>query len=292
MKNRVIISISDISGTRSYSLSKLFRRFIFWIIGFIIFTPVVGAIIVPILTNKIIDLATQNEVYQHDLETKISDYEKMNDKFEALEEKITAYEKMSNPPEIIKEETAIAARKVLTPEERMASLKNNLDVKRFILKHIPNGSPIGRTKIVSSFGYRIHPIFRTRRMHTGVDLQAGVGTPVYSAADGIVTRVENRNVGGYGRLVVIRHKYGFGTAYGHLLKTKIDVGDVVKKGQLIALTGNSGTSTGPHLHYEVHYRGNAINPSSFISWSMVNYNKIFSQQKDVPWGSLVKEIRS
>ncbi|MDD5406662.1 MAG: M23 family metallopeptidase [Sulfurovaceae bacterium] len=292
MKHRIIISISDIRGTRSYSISKLFRRFIFWIIGFIVFTAVIGAIIVPILTNKIMELATQNEIYQHDLENKIADYEKLGDKFEALQEKITAYEKMSNPPPVIKQETILASKKVLTPEERLASLKNILELKRFVLQHIPNGSPIGRARIVSSFGYRVHPIFRIKKMHLGVDLQANVGTPVYAAANGIVTRVVDRDVGGYGKLIVIRHKYGFGTAYAHLSKAKVDIGDIVKKGQLIALSGNTGTSTGPHLHYEVHYKGNAINPSPFISWSMVNYNKIFKQQKDIPWESLVKRIQS
>lgn len=123
-------------------------------------------------------------------------------------------------------------------------------------------------------------------------MRVQMGSSVYTAADGIITRVVSKDVGGYGKLVVVRHKYGFSTAYAHLSATKVKIGDIVKKGQVIALGGNSGSSTGPHLHYEVHYRGKAINPRPFISWSMVNYNKIFKQQKDVPWDSLIKRIRS
>ncbi|MGW8169165.1 MAG: peptidoglycan DD-metalloendopeptidase family protein [Sulfurovaceae bacterium] len=292
MKNRVIITISDIRGTKSYSLSKLFRRFLFWIISFISFVAIGGAIFIPILTHKVMELTSLNELYQQDLENKISAYEELDEKFEALEEQITAYEKMSSPPEIFRQKESVASKEKSTAESRLAKLKSDFELKKFILKHIPNGSPVRRPVVTSRFGLRAHPIFKTKKMHHGVDMRVQIGSPVYAVADGIITRSVNRDVGGYGKLVVIRHKYGFSTAYAHLSGTKVKIGDIVKKGQVIALGGNSGRSTGPHLHYEVHYRGKAINPSTFISWSMVNYNKIFTQQKDVPWGSLIKRIRS
>ncbi len=292
MKHRVIITISDIRGTKSYSLTKLFRRFLFWIIAFISFVAIGGAIVIPILTHKVMELTSLNELYQQDLENKIAAYEELDEKFEALEEKITAYEKMSNPPEVFKQKESVASKEKSTAEIRLAKLKRDYELKKFILKHIPNGSPVRRPIITSAFGYRTHPIFKTKKMHHGVDLRVQMGSPVYTAANGIVTRVVSKNVGGYGKLVVVRHKYGFSTAYAHLSATKVKVGDIIKKGQVIALGGNSGSSTGPHLHYEVHYRGKAINPRPFISWSMVNYNKIFKQQKDVPWDSLIKRIRS
>ena len=292
MKHRVIITISDIKGTKSYSLTKLFRRFLFWIIAFVSLVAIGGAIVIPILTHQVMELTSLNELYQKDLENKIAAYGELDEKFEALEEKITAYEKMSNPPEVFKQKESVALKEKSTAESRLAKLKRDHELKKFILKHIPNGSPVRRPVVTSPFGYRTHPIFKTKKMHHGIDLRVQMGAPVYAVADGIVTRSVNKDVGGYGKLVVVRHKYGFSTAYAHLSGTKVKIGDIVKKGQVIALGGNSGSSTGPHLHYEVHYRGKAINPRPFISWSMVNYNKIFKQQKDVPWGSLIKRIQS
>ncbi len=292
MKNRVIITISDIRGTKSYSLNKLFRKFLFWIIGFIVLTAVIGAIVIPILTNKVMELTTKNESYQQDLDDKIEAYEKLDDKFAALEKRIDEYEKMSAPPPIFQKEYCRVSKEATTPEERLAKLKSDLELKKFILKYIPNGSPVRSSIITSSFGYRYHPVFKARKMHFGVDFRASMGTPIHSVADGVVIRVMSRDVGGYGKLIVIRHKYRFDTAFAHLDQVKVDVGDIVKKGQVIGLSGNTGRSTGPHLHYEVHYNGNAINPSSFISWSMVNYNKIFSNQKDVPWQSLIRKIQN
>jgi murein DD-endopeptidase MepM/ murein hydrolase activator NlpD len=287
-KNRVIITISDIKGTKSYSLSKLVRKFIFWIVVFIISVAIIGAIIIPVLTQKMMSLASQNEIYQRDLNSKIAAYDRLDDKFELLQERIIAYEESSNLPQ--RQPETCKCNKDGKPSKEK-SVDMGTEIKNFLLKHIPNGYPIRHIEISSGFGYRIHPIFGTRILHRGVDFRAPIGTPVYSVADGIVTRVVRGDDGGYGKIVVIRHKYGFETAFAHLSDPRVEVGDIVHKGQLVALSGASGRITGSHLHFEIHYLGAAINPQAFFSWNMATYNKIFKQERNIPWDSLIKNLQ-
>jgi murein DD-endopeptidase MepM/ murein hydrolase activator NlpD len=292
MKHRLIITISDHKGTKSYNLSKLVRHFIIWIVVFFVLIASIGAIVIPYLATKVVSLTSQNEAYQQELEDKIAAYDKLDHQFDALEERIISYEKSTAPPPGIN----IAIDKLnplkpLSAKEKLARMEQESKFVSYILQHIPSGKPVEDAKITSGFGYRIHPVFRTKKLHHGIDFGVHTGTPVKSTADGIVTRAVSTDSGGYGKLVVIRHMYGFSTAYAHLSSSKVRVGDVVKKGQVIARSGNSGRSTGPHLHFEVQYNGNAINPIKFISWNKVNYTKIFKMQKEVPWDSLLKKIR-
>jgi murein DD-endopeptidase MepM/ murein hydrolase activator NlpD len=274
MKNRTIITISDIKGTRSYSISGLFRKYILWVIAFVVLTASIGAVIVPILVNKILDLTTKNEMYKQDLEEQITAYEKVDDDLKELQRITKLYEE--------------GARITLQKTKEFARIAN---VKSFILKILPNGSPVARPRVTSGFGYRVHPVFHTKKMHNGIDFKTNTGTPVKTTADGVVTRVISADNSGYGKLVVIRHQYGFDTAYAHLSSIKVRPGQKVKRGQLIALSGNSGRSTGPHLHYEVHFLGKAINPIDFVRWNMVNYETIFNIQKGIPWASLVNLVQ-
>jgi len=121
----------------------------------------------------------------------------------------------------------------------------------------------GKIHITSRYGWRIHPVRRRRLYHHGIDLRAGVGSGVYAAMSGKV--IYAGRYGGYGRLVIIQHRGGLTTRYGHLLRAKVRVGQKVKRGQLIALSGNSGVSTGPHLHFEVRKEGKTHNPANYIS---------------------------
>lgn len=291
MKNRLIITISDSRGTKSYNLSKLVKHFIVWIMAFILLVASIGAIVIPYLTTKVIDLTNQNEAYQHELENKIAAYDKLDNQFDSLEERIIEYEKSSSPPLAMAQIEDSNGSIVTSVTNKLKLAEQEERFKIYILQHIPNGNPVKNIRITSGFGYRVHPILRTKKLHNGIDFGAKSGTPIYATADGIVTRVVTSDNGGYGKLVVIRHKYGFSTAYAHLSSVKTSIGSVVKKAQLIGKSGNTGRSTGPHLHYEVQYNGNAINPIGFISWNKVNYNKIFKIQKDVPWDSLLAKIR-
>lgn len=130
------------------------------------------------------------------------------------------------------------------------------------MKNLPVGSPLDG-KINSGFGYRKDP-FRSRiGFHSGVDIDAKFGDPVVATADGMVK--ETGWQGSYGKTVVIRHEQGFETIYGHLSKISVEEGQKVKVGEEIGKAGNTGRSTGTHLHYEVLKDGKRVNPSNFLS---------------------------
>ena len=115
-------------------------------------------------------------------------------------------------------------------------------------------------EVTSRFGNRFHPILGHERFHRGVDLRATFGTPIVAAADGRV--VSAGWSGGYGRLVRLAHSGGMETMYGHMSRIAASSGEIVRRGQIIGYVGSSGLSTGPHLHYEVHKNGQAVNPLS------------------------------
>lgn len=134
-----------------------------------------------------------------------------------------------------------------------------------MMASIPAIVPIkgGASKIVSGFGYRIHPIYRTRRMHTGVDIAAKRGTPIYASGNGVVVRPV-RGMGGYGRHVVIDHGFGYQSLYAHLSKVEVRPGQRVKRGEVIGYVGSTGLSVAPHLHYEVIHNNRKVNPVHYF----------------------------
>jgi len=128
---------------------------------------------------------------------------------------------------------------------------------------IPSVQPVTSLKFTSNFGIRSDPFRGTAAMHAGVDIPGPTGTPIYATADGIVDHADR--LGGYGNMVEINHGKGIATRYGHLSKIIVQNGARVHRGQLIALMGSTGRSTGPHLHYEVRIDGHAVNPIPFLT---------------------------
>lgn len=135
--------------------------------------------------------------------------------------------------------------------------------KSEMLASIPAIRPMKNVhSVTSGFGRRYHPILKTMRMHTGVDIAAPKGTPIYATADG---RVTNQTGGsGYGITVVINHGFSYQSLYAHLSKKVVKPGEKVKRGQLIGYVGNTGLSFGPHLHYEVIKGGVKVNPVHYF----------------------------
>ena len=137
------------------------------------------------------------------------------------------------------------------------------------LKSIPSIKPVREDKfsrsvtLLSGFGLRIHPIYKIRKMHYGIDFSAPKGTAIQATGDGKVVEVVNGGRG-FGKHVVIAHGYGFETLYGHMSRIDVKVGQHVTKGQQIGLVGSTGTSTAPHCHYEVHHDGKQINPIDYV----------------------------
>lgn len=132
------------------------------------------------------------------------------------------------------------------------------------LAALPAIMPVAKTKckVVSGFGYRYHPILKYRRLHSGIDLAARQGTPVYATADGVVREAGRSTKGyaGYGIVVLVDHGFGIQTLYAHLSGTKVRVGQKVKRGEQVGMVGSSGLSSGSHLHYEVMLNGKKVDP--------------------------------
>lgn len=138
--------------------------------------------------------------------------------------------------------------------------------KTHMLASIPAIQPIANkdlTRIASGFGYRIHPIYKTTKMHEGVDFTAPIGTDIYAAGNGVVKLIEYDSRG-YGNHVIISHGFGYETLYGHMSKINVRPGQKLNRGDVIGGVGSTGTSTAPHLHYEVIKQGNKINPINFF----------------------------
>ena len=118
--------------------------------------------------------------------------------------------------------------------------------------------------ISSYFGYRDDPIYEIRKFHKGIDFSANIGTDVIATGDGVVTDVHKVSMGGYGKYIEIDHGFSYSTLYAHMNSIYVVKGQKVKRGQIIGSVGNTGKSSGPHLHYEVHKDGEAINPINYF----------------------------
>ena len=137
--------------------------------------------------------------------------------------------------------------------------------KSKMLASIPAIQPVSNKdlkRMASGYGYRIHPIYKTRKMHYGMDFSAKIGTEIYATGDGVVSKVK-RSKRGYGNYVKINHGYGYETLYAHMSKYIVKKGQKVKRGEVIGYVGNTGISTAPHLHYEVRKDKKKINPVNF-----------------------------
>ncbi|HOB92126.1 MAG TPA: M23 family metallopeptidase [Bacillota bacterium] len=129
------------------------------------------------------------------------------------------------------------------------------------LRHTPMGWPVVGP-VSSRYGWRAHPVYKDTRFHNGIDIAVSVGTPVKATADGVV--ILSGTSGGYGLTVIIDHGYGVQTLYAHNSRLLVKAGEVVTRGQVISYSGNTGVSTGPHLHYEVRVGGKAVDPSIYM----------------------------
>jgi murein DD-endopeptidase MepM/ murein hydrolase activator NlpD len=148
--------------------------------------------------------------------------------------------------------------------------------KEKLIAAIPAIQPVSNrtlTRIASGFGYRIDPVYKVTKFHAGLDFTAPQGTPIYATANGVIKEA-NFNDGGYGNHVIINHGYGYETLYAHMYKIKVRRGQTVTRGEVIGYIGNTGKSTGPHCHYEVHKNGQPVDPVYFF------YNDLTPEQYD------------
>ena len=147
--------------------------------------------------------------------------------------------------------------------EKLGVLDSFFMDDRLARKTVPTTMPVTGGYYSSNYGYRLDPITGHSEFHTGVDIVAGIGTKVVAAAGGVVSY--SGTMPEYGNVVDVDHDNGLTSRYAHLSKRLVKAGDVVMKGQLIALVGNTGRTTGPHLHFEVREKGIPLNPNKFLA---------------------------
>ncbi len=305
MKNKFMITISDINGTKQYTLHQLMRKLVWWIIIGVIAIIAIGAIFIKTLSSKIDDLDEKTQQYKATQKMLIVENSKLQNIKSTLEKKIehkgqelnSMNDQLSEIEKIIGLKPDIAdAFDERLEQAKQKSLQNVHTAKLSLaeltlLNHsIPTGMPLKHYKrITDKFGYRMHPILHERIFHFGVDIATNVGTPVYAPADGVVEYAKKK--GGYGNFLLINHPFGFKTGYGHLSKFAVKSGTYVSKGDLVAYTGNSGRSTGPHLHYEVRYLYKWLNPMSFMKWSSKTYIAAMQHERIVNWDELLSQLK-
>ncbi|MBD3823543.1 MAG: peptidoglycan DD-metalloendopeptidase family protein [Epsilonproteobacteria bacterium] len=292
MNNHFTLTIHDDNGVKQFNLHKFVKKVILYTILFFLLVAFIATGTILYLNDAVDDieakrLATQS-AYEELLRKNESIHQEMEETKNALEEKKSELTQVSDSLSEI--EVLIG----LTPavnesslQERVNSTKVSSEQMATLLQMIPSGSPIEYKGVTSSYGYRIHPTLNRKEYHRGIDLRAEMNTPVFATADGIIEYSGYHEKSGFGKLVIVRHNYGFTSYYGHLNRLVIKSGQFVKKGDLIAYSGNSGLSSGPHLHYELRFIGRVLNPLYFVKWSVNNYHEIFEKEKSIPWQSLL-----
>lgn len=215
-------------------------------------------------TRSVKHLANTIDTLSNDLLLNKSTEAGIRNKMMSIENKLLEMQEMLDKKGIKKD---LAVGGEFIPADRLSIsyidyMQKDIDNLFNTMKSLPVGSPL-EGKINSGFGYRKDP-FRSRiGFHSGVDIDARFGDPVVATADGVVKKTGWE--GSYGKTVVIRHEQGFETIYGHLSKISVEEGQKVKVGEEIGKAGNTGRSTGTHLHYEVLKDGKRVNPSNFLS---------------------------
>ncbi|MCG9725901.1 M23 family metallopeptidase [Vibrio brasiliensis] len=292
--SNLTVAVSGVAGTRFLNLSPTTIRRIKLSLLFAIL--VFGAL-VTVLVLKIGSAAdSQRQVQQ------------LSDKAQQLEQLLAEKElqltQQLNDKEQLKQELVYVEQKLTGIESAMSlpdealELRERADIaalstaaRHQMLQLIPSGKPVKVGYLSSKYGRRTHPVKKTWKMHRGIDYAVNIGTPIYAPADGVVelTRKSNKGSGNFLRLI---HSFGFTSSYSHLKAFKVKPGEYVKKGDLIALSGNTGLSTGYHLHYEVRLVGRALDPLPFTQWEMNNFAAIFESNKDVKWDYLVNKIEN
>jgi len=280
MDHHINITVEDAKGVKEFTFHKRVKHFALYSAISIVVLLIVAAVVVFELTKELGNieakksmLEAQNTLLESTILTKERELTHLDERLVQIEELIGMEVEEGSP---LSERVNVAQ---LTSKQRS-----------FIFEILPNGSPIEYHGITSRFGYRTHPITGRREHHKGSDMKAKLFTEVYATANGVVEYAGYHRKSGFGRLIILNNSYGFRTYFAHLGKIKVKHGQVVQKGDLIALTGNSGRSNGPHLHYEIRFMHRAVNPFWFIKWTMNNYEEIFEKEKHVPWEPLLALI--
>ena len=288
MRDKFVVTITDINGSKHFMLHQLIKRFIVYFTLFVIAVIIFGAWYIHFLSNEVSTLEEKKEML-------VEKQQMLNNDNASLQQRIAD---KANQLEMIQDKVSDIEELIgLKPSEksdlntRLENISLSGAEQQALFKLIPNGEVVPMSGISGNFGWRDHPILKRKEFHRGLDIRADMQTPIIAPADGVVEYAGYHKSSGFGYLIIIDHSYGFKTSYAHLYKTiNVKEGEFVKKGDIIGYTGNSGLSTGPHLHYEVRFISRPLDPRNFIEWNSQNYNQIFEKEKRVSWQSLINMI--
>lgn len=291
MNEHFTITIHDDNGVKQFNLHKFVKKallYSFSFLGFIALSAVGTILYLKYSVDQIEQKRSEMEMAYNSLKLKnqMLDENIKNTQY-ALDVKKEELLEVSDSLSEIEALIGLSSQAEVPLKERVNLTKLDSEQRATLLQLIPSGSPVPYNGITSKFGYRIHPTLNRKEFHRGTDLKAAMNTPVYATADGVVEYSGYHKKSGFGNLVILHHSYGFKTYYGHLNKVVLESGTFVKKGDLIAYTGNTGMSSGPHLHYEIRFISRLLNPFWFIKWDVKNYSEIFEKEKKIPWQSLI-----
>lgn len=287
LKNKFTITISDINGSRHFYLNQIIKKIVLYIIAFVFLFLISSGFYIKYLDSKVDALDGKRE----ELLKKSKELETLNMTMQqSLDEKAAQYAVIEDKIASFEEALGLENENNLTISARLENLNLTNDQQQGILNQIPNGWPITNKGVTGKFGWREHPILKRKEFHPGIDLAASIGTPIYAPASGVVEFSGYSN-NGYGYNVILLHNFGFKSVFAHMTrKDVVKAGDFVNKGDLIGYTGNTGLSTGPHLHYEVRFINKTLEPLYFLNLKRKNMNEFFNQERRVLWQSLIKAV--
>ncbi|WP_310794432.1 M23 family metallopeptidase [Campylobacter lari] len=287
MKDKFTLTITDVNGSRHFLLSQIIKKVIIYFTTFVFVVIVLGALYINYLADKRSELLKEQEILSSKNTKLFSQNESMQ---KSLEEKTALYDELQTQLADIEDNLGLKQDESLDIPERLEKVKLTNDQAYLFLTQIPNGHVIEDNGVTGNFGWRHHPILNKKEFHPGIDLRAALKTPIYAPANGVVEYAAYSN-NGYGYSVILIHNFGFKTVYAHMTRQDVvKVGQFVKKGDLLGYTGNTGLSTGPHLHYEVRFINKLLDPKIFIDLNRKNYEQIFEKERRVPWQSLIKAL--
>lgn len=290
MKNKFTVTISDVHGSKHYLLHQLIKKFLLYFTLFIIFTIIVGSLLISFLLKEVSSLEEKKEAALQESQMLLVQNEELHAK---ILEKAQEYDNIKDKISSMEELVGLRVNDEDNVESRLDEIDLTMMQQKTFFDNIPSGDVMAYSDISSKFGWRDNPILKRKEFHTGIDLRSNIGTPILAPADGVVKFTTYNQNSGYGNVISLVHNYGFETNYAHLQnRPAIKEGQFVKKGDLIAYSGNSGMSTGPHLHYEVKFIGRTLDPEPFLRWRGSNFVEIFKKEKRVTWESLIKLINT
>lgn len=303
MRNKLVITLTTVYGSRQYTFNQVAKYLLLIFIILAAISFFVSNALLVVKTDNLSDLEEDHQVLSDSYEMMVGSQQLYIDELKDLSMSLSS---LKNERDSLEEENIrigelnTSLDNSLFGLERLLGMEHETEIdphraeqltieankRLFFLHSIPNGVPIQAIRISDKFGPRIHPVRKKRVVHQGIDFKANRGTPVYATADGIVEFGGFHKSSGFGKLIILQHNFGFKTYFAHLDAVKVKGGEFVSKGQLIGLSGNTGLSTGPHLHYEIRHLFSAIDPEPFLSWNITNFDSLFTKVKGVKWASL------